>query len=47
MDISVGTSRASSELTWAQEKMEEWAINNIRSALTKGTLVSPISEQQQ
>lgn len=28
-----------------QEKMEEWVIDNIRSALEKGKLISPIPEQ--
>ncbi len=28
-----------------QEKMEEWTIDNIRSALEKGRLMSPIAEQ--
>ncbi|KIV88935.1 hypothetical protein PV10_08561 [Exophiala mesophila] len=35
--------------TWTsetQEKMEEWAINNIRAALQTGKLNSPIFEQQ-
>lgn len=35
--------------TWTsetQEKMEEWAINNIRAALQTGKLNSPIAEQQ-
>ncbi|KAL2402496.1 4-methyl-2-oxopentanoate reductase A [Exophiala dermatitidis] len=35
--------------TWTQEtqeKMEEWTINNIRSALETGRLKSPIPEQQ-
>ena len=35
--------------TWTsetQEKMEEWAIDNIRQALEKGKLMSPIWEQQ-
>ncbi|KIX04983.1 uncharacterized protein Z518_05855 [Rhinocladiella mackenziei CBS 650.93] len=35
--------------TWTretQEKMEEWAIDNIHSALQKGHLMSPIFEQQ-
>ncbi|KIV79992.1 hypothetical protein PV11_07527 [Exophiala sideris] len=35
--------------TWTketQEKMEEWVINNIRSALEKGHLMSPVPEQK-
>jgi len=35
--------------TWTketQEKMEEWVINNIKSALKEGKLMSPIPEQQ-
>jgi len=29
-----------------QEKMEEWVINNIRSALEEGHLMSPVPEQK-
>lgn len=29
-----------------QEKMEVWVINNIRSALEKGQLMSPVPEQK-
>ncbi|KAI1616817.1 D-3-phosphoglycerate dehydrogenase, variant [Exophiala viscosa] len=35
--------------TWTketQEKMEEWVINNIRSALEEGHLMSPVPEQK-
>ena len=34
--------------TWAvetQTKMEEWCINNVRSALEDGKLISPVPEQ--
>ncbi|CAL3964447.1 unnamed protein product, partial [Diplocarpon coronariae] len=29
-----------------QTKMEVWCLNNLRSALEKGELVSPVSEQR-
>lgn len=35
--------------TWTvetQTKMEVWCINNVRNALEKGKLVSPVSEQK-
>lgn len=35
--------------TWTvetQEKMEEWCIGNVRSAVEKGKLTSPVSEQK-
>jgi len=35
--------------TWTSEtikKMEEWAVENVRLAVTEGTLMSPIAEQK-
>lgn len=35
--------------TWTVEtalKMEEWTIDNVRSALQKGKFISPVSEQR-